>query len=228
MMLGLVSHVPADDEVIDRRQNRTVDMHFGIAPQGYGWLFPNGGYYSLGIMGLASMMQEPKKVMSDFAHSLGMELSAVQGHSIPMGGLKRKIASGRILLVGDAAGFADPFHGEGIAHAILSGKLAAQAIIDDIKGNSGPASAAARYCRESERLIRKNLLVALRMSKLIDRYPGLFLRLFFDHPKALEHYIDIVGGRTDYRHFQQWLLPRIPWYLLSSCFLKSTKRRKAS
>ncbi len=152
-----------------------------------------------------------------------MELCEVRGHVIPLGGVKRDIASGRILLVGDAAGFADPFQGEGIAHAILSGKLAAQAIVDSIKEKRGPASAAARYCRESEQLIRKNLLVALRMAKLLDRYPGLFLRIFFDHPRALERYLDIVGGRTDYRHFQQWLLIRIPWYLLSGCFIKSRR-----
>ncbi len=223
MILGLVSNVPTDDETIDRRQNRTVDMHFGIAPQGYGWLFPHGGYHSLGIMGLASKMEEPKKVMSGFAQSLGMELSAVQGHFIPLGGLKRNIASGGILLVGDAAGFADAFHGEGIAYAILSGKLAARAIIDSIKGNSGPASAAVRYCRESEQLIRKNLLVALRLAKLLDRCPGLFLRIFFDHPKALEHYLDVVGGGSDYRHFQRWLLLRIPWYLLSGFISKAGK-----
>jgi geranylgeranyl reductase family protein len=213
MILGLVSHVPADDEAIDRRQNSTVDMHFGIAPQGYGWLFPHRGYYSLGIMGLASLIQEPKKVLSDFARSLGFELSSVRGYAIPLGGLKRVVASGRILLVGDAAGFADPFQGEGIAHAIHSGQLAAQAIVDSIKGDNGLASAAARYCGESDRLIRKNLLIALRMSKLLERYPGPSLRIFFDHPDALERYLDIVGGKTDYRHFQQWLLPRIPWLL---------------
>ncbi len=223
MILGLVSNVPTNDETIDRRQHRTVDMHFGIAPQGYGWLFPHGGYHSLGIMGLASKMKEPKKVLSGFAHSLGMELSAVQGHVIPLGGLKRHIASGGILLVGDAAGFADAFHGEGIAYAILSGKLAARAIIDSIQGKSGPASAAVRYCRESEQLIRKNLLVALRLAQLLDRYPDLFLRIFFDHPKALEQYLDVVGGKTDYRHFQRWLLLRTPWYLLSSFIPKIRK-----
>jgi geranylgeranyl reductase family protein len=222
MILGLVSSIPANDELIDRRQNKTVDMHFGIAPQGYGWLFPHRGYHSLGIMGLASMMKEPKKVMSDFAHSLGMELSAVQGHFIPCGGRKRIIASGSILLVGDAAGFADPFHGEGIAYALLSGKLAAQAIIESIEGNSGPSSAVVRYRRESERLIRKNLLVAHRIATLLDRYPSLFLRIFFDHPDTLERYLDVVGGRTDYRHFQQWLLPRVPWYLLSNCIFRSS------
>jgi flavin-dependent dehydrogenase len=223
MILGLVSNVPTDDETIDRRQNKTVDMHFGIAPQGYGWLFPHGGYHSLGIMGLASKMKEPKKVLYGFAQSMGLEVSVVQGHFIPLGGLKRKIASGGILLVGDAAGFADAFHGEGIAYSILSGKLAAQAIIDSIKEKSGPASAAIRYCRESEQLIRKNLLVALRLAMLLERYPDLFLRIFFDHPKALEQYLDVVGGKTDYRHFQRWLLMRTPGYLLSSFISKAKK-----
>ena len=226
MALGLVSHVPADNEAMDSRQNRTIDMYFGIAPQGYGWLFPHRGYHSLGIMGLASAIVDPKKVLSGFAHSLGLELSAVQGHAIPLGGLKRIVASGRILLVGDAAGFADPFHGEGISYAILSGRLAAQAIIDSMQGKRSPASASARYCRESEQLIRKDLLVALRMAKMLDRHPHLFLRIFFDHSQALDRYLDIVGGRTDYRNFQKWLLPRIPWYLLSGCFVKSTKRRQ--
>lgn len=220
MALALVSSVPADDAVMERRQDRTLDMHFGIAPQGYGWLFPHRGYYSLGMMGLASTIKDPKKVLSDFAHALGMDLPVVQGHFIPLGGIKRRVASKRILLVGDAAGFADPFHGEGIAHAILSGKLAARVIIDSIRDKRGPASATARYRRECEQRIRKNLLVAFRMAKLLDRYPDLFLRIFFDHPKALERFLDIVGGRIDYRYFQQWLLARIPWYLLSGFIAK--------
>jgi geranylgeranyl reductase family protein len=221
MALALVSHVPADDDVINRRQSGTLDMHFGIAPQGYGWLFPHRGYYSLGMMGLASTIEDPQKVLSDFARALGMDLAAVQGHFIPLGGIKRKVASNRILLVGDAAGFADPFLGEGIAHAIHSGKLAARAIIDSIRARRSPATATARYRRESEQRIRKNLLVALRMTKLIDKHPDLFLRIFFDHQRALERYMDITGGRIDYRSFQLQLLALIPWYLLSGFVSRS-------
>ena len=172
------------------------------------------------MMGLASRTEDPKKILSDFAHALGMDLPAVQGHFIPIGGIKRKVASNRILLVGDAAGFADPFLGEGIAHAILSGKLAARAIIDSIRDKRSPASAAARYRRESEQHIRKNLVVALRMTKLLDRYPDLFLRIFFDHPRALERYMDIAGGRIDYRDFQYRLFSRILWYVLSGSISK--------
>jgi geranylgeranyl reductase family protein len=223
MALALVSRVPADDAEMDRRQNRTLDMYFGIAPQGYGWLFPHRGYYSLGMMGLASTIKDPKGILAVFAHGLGMDFPDVQGHYIPLGGIKRTVASNRILLVGDAAGFADPFQGEGIAYAILSGKLAARVIIDSIRDKHNPPSAAVRYRRECEQRIRKNLLVALRMAKLLDRYPDLLLRIFFDQPRALERYLDVVGGRIDYRFFQRWLLLRTPWYLLSSFISKAGK-----
>jgi flavin-dependent dehydrogenase len=174
-------------------------------------------------MGLASKIEDPKKILSDLSHTLGIDLSSVRGHFIPLGGIKRKVASNRILLVGDAAGFADPFHGEGIVYAILSGKLAAQAIIGSIRDKQAPSSATARYRLETEQQIRKDLLIALRMAKLLDRYPELFLRIFFDHPRALERYMNVLGGEIDYRYFQQWLLARIPWYLLSGFTSKARK-----
>ena len=48
-------------------------------------------------------------------------------------------AAGRVLLTGDAAGLVNPLQGEGIAHAMTSGRAAAQAVLE------GPASAAGRY-----------------------------------------------------------------------------------
>jgi flavin-dependent dehydrogenase len=50
-------------------------------------------------------------------------------------------ASGRVLLVGDAAGLVNPLQGEGIAQAMTSGRAAAEAIL------RRPANAAAIYRR---------------------------------------------------------------------------------
>jgi hypothetical protein len=61
------------------------------------------------------------------------------------------------------------------------------------------------------------------MTKLIDKHPDLFLRIFFDHQRALERYMDITGGRIDYRSFQLRLLALIPWYLLSGFVSRSRK-----
>ena len=41
---------------------------------------------------------------------------------------RKEFTNGRILLVGDAAGFTDPITAEGISYAIESGRYAAEAI----------------------------------------------------------------------------------------------------
>ena len=50
---ALVCAVPAGDRQIDDRLRGLLDMHFGVAPMGYGWVFPHRGYYGVGVMGLA-------------------------------------------------------------------------------------------------------------------------------------------------------------------------------
>lgn len=214
MALALVSQARADDHEIKTRLDKTLDLYFGVTPLGYGWLFPHRGYYSAGIAGLASRFTKPREALRELAQSLNVALTDVQGHFIPFGGIRRTIAKSRIVLSGDAAGFADPFHGEGISHAIYSGKLAAQAIIDAVKNRKDPSSVASGYQRETEQRIRKDLRVPLRMVKLLDKYPRLFQRIFFDHPEALQRFLDIPAGRIDYRHFQRWVLARLPILLL--------------
>ncbi len=214
MSLALVSNVPASDTSVHDRLGTNLYLHFGLAPMGYGWLFPHRGYYSAGIAGLASVFRNSRDALADFARTLNIDLAGIQGRFIPFGGLKRPVAGGRILLAGDAAGFADPFHGEGIVHAILSGKLAAHAVADAAKHGRSPAWACTRYRRDVERRIVRNLGIALRMARALERYPRLFLRIFFDHPEALERYLDIPSGRIDYQQFQRWILVRLPFLLL--------------
>lgn len=208
----LVSRVPAGNREIDARLGGNLEMHFGVAPQGYGWIFPHDAYYSVGIMAEATRLRQPCTVLGDFARTAGTRADRPRGHIIPLGGIRRKIVGRRTLLVGDAAGFADPFHGEGIVYAIHSGMLAADALAARIRNND--EGAFGRYERECERRIRKNLKIALRMARLLEKYPNLFLAVFFSDEKALERYLDIPAGRTDYIHFRRWLLPRLPWHML--------------
>ncbi len=219
LALALVSNVRLDDKVMSERpQDDMIAMDFGMAPLGYGWLFPHRGYYSIGMAGLASEFFEPRKALSEYGRALPVQLDSVRGHFIPLGGIKRKIASNRILLAGDAAGFADPIHGEGIAHAVLSGKLAAGSIVNCLRNGQDPASAAAQYTRECEQQLRKQLRISLAMARLLDRFPRLFIRIFFDNSIVFDRYVDISTGKTDYRHFLRWLLVRLPFCLLSSFF----------
>jgi len=212
---ALVGMFPEDDREIDARLDGLLDLYFGVTPLGYGWVFPHKGYYTVGVMGQASEFDAPPKVFGDFASSRAMAVARPQGHTIPWGGFKRKVVGRKVLLVGDAAGFADPFHGEGMTNAILSGKLAGQAVVDGIGGKKDPLT---WYAAECDRLIVGEMRIALQMARLRETYPKLFLAMFFSDRNALDKYLDIAAGRTDYRHFRRWLIMRLPGYIAKLLF----------
>jgi flavin-dependent dehydrogenase len=74
------------------------------------------------------------------------------------------LARGRILLVGDAAGLAEPISAEGISNALLSGLLAARAITD---GAMDPDRVMAIYQRNLEMSILRELGIAERHARML-------------------------------------------------------------
>jgi len=219
--VALVGKPPVDDREIGARLDGLLDLYFGAAPRGYGWVFPHKGYCSVGVLGQASEFDAPPKVFSAFAASREMAVARPQGHTIPWGGFPRKVSGRRVLLVGDAAGFADPFHGEGMAAAILSGKLAGQSVADGIGGKKDPLT---WYAAECERLIVGEMRIALQMARLLENYPKLFLSVFFSDRTALDKYLDIAAGRSDYRQFRRWLLKKLPGHILKMLFSTTSAR----
>lgn len=109
---------------------------------GYGWIFPlDDGRANVGVLvdqkTLARAGGDLRVLLrrwlgeNRFARDLFGErpvLDDVHGGIIPSG--RRRRAAKRVLLVGDAAGVADPFTAEGILEAMHSGRLAAKALAD--------------------------------------------------------------------------------------------------
>lgn len=210
---ALVGSVPAQESEIAARAGGLTEMYFGIAPMGYGWVFPHKGQYGVGVVGQALEFDAPQRVFSAFSASVGMTVQKPRGHTIPMGGIQRRVVGKRTLLVGDAAGFADPFHGGGMENAIHSGKLAAQAVVDGILG--GKKDSLTWYQQECDRLITREMAVALYLARMRERYPRLFLEMFFSDTEALDRYLDILAGKSSYGEFRKWLLKRLPKYLFT-------------
>jgi geranylgeranyl reductase family protein len=109
---------------------------FDLVPGGYGWVFPKAGVLSVGVacwrpgQGGARLRGQ----LEAYVHRLGLGGRRVlrrHGHPIPVGGRLPwdRLFSEHAIRVGDAAGLADPLFGEGIAHALESGGLAAAALL---------------------------------------------------------------------------------------------------
>ena len=110
-------------------------IFYGYVKWGYAWLFPNKDRLKIGLGGLNG--KNRKTLLSSFRaflSALGLSNYAekrIQGHAVPYCNFLEKPVRESTLLVGDAAGFADPLLGEGIYYAHKSAQLASFAIIQE-------------------------------------------------------------------------------------------------
>lgn len=204
--LGLVSEIPDEDEAIRSRFPGTIDLHFGVAQEGYGWIFPHSGYYSAGIVGTAQYLKHPKRVMLDFLQENGFSGNfPISSHIIPTGGIKRKTVNSRLLLSGDAAGFVDAFSGEGIAYAVRSGQLAAETVSDlvmyDLKLNRLKVYESG--CRQE---FGNYLTTSLKLEKIMHRFPEISFKLAVSNREILDKYLDEMIINRNSKDYVRWLL----------------------
>ncbi len=173
MGFGIINEVPRSRLTADTklwRNGTAPQVHFGAVEWGYGWVFPKGDCLHIGVGGLTSSNRRFDLLMDRFVSSVlpGVDTSGLerQGHLLPLGNFLADPGKGRVLLIGDAAGFADPITGEGLAFAFESAKLAAQAIITGIGGRDQDQPAR-RYCADAKKLIIKPLTSSMRARPLL-------------------------------------------------------------
>ena len=114
------------------------------------------------------------------------------------------LTSGRALFVGDAAAATDVMTGEGIGQALLTGRLAAEAIL--VGGALQPDTVAGSY----ERAVQHELFADHRMSKRLGAV--------LEHPAGVRGAIRIVAasGRWGRRNFARWMFEDEPRAIATS------------
>ena len=144
---------------------------------GYGWLFPGAdGQANVGIgVGLGSSRgQAPLR--GDLARLVALlgrrgdlggdaRPGPVMGGWLRMGGTGAPAAAGNVLLAGDAAGLINPLQGEGIGPAMVSARLAAEAVL------AGPDRAGAAYAQALEAAFGQYMAGAAALQGVLLRRP---------------------------------------------------------
>jgi len=220
----MVTEIEEINKNIDQYIFNAIDIHLGVVDLGYGWIFPHDNYYSVGVGGIAKGMPQTKTVIKNFLQANGFTSSGcnLRGHLIPVGGIKRKLSSSRIILCGDAAGLVDFFCGEGIAYAIRSGQIAVELIYDVLmKTKKIPIN---KYEFTCEREFGNNLKYSLLLSKMMHRFPWLFLKTFTKNTEMISKFLEVPARKSTYKDFIDWLMPKIPKHLLNTCMYRNNQK----
>lgn len=165
-----------------------IELHFlsEVLP-GYLWIFPLPGNRMNVGMGIPSSIARKKHVniKSEMSRAISENpkishrfknarcISEIRGWGLPLGSKKRPISGKRFMLIGDAASLIDPFTGEGIGNAMISGHLAAIHAKLAVEQGDFSAELLSDYDDEVYSELWKELKLSHTLQKLV-RSPWLF------------------------------------------------------
>ena len=175
-LLGIETEVRVSDNDMVKWRSRVL-IEIGRIAAGYAWVFPKADHLSIGIGCLSHNAKYLKKQYYEFLNSLNLEHSEIKHWGsgfIPICTGSPVVNKGRIALVGDAAGLADPLTGEGIYNAIISARLAAIALKNTLTDGKTDLN---EYSRLVENIIVPEMKLANTFSKIFTLFPHRIFKL---------------------------------------------------
>lgn len=182
-------------------------IYFGYIRWGYAWCFPRDKHRVLGICGLNK--KTGKSVKRSFqaflqANQISPDIICkAKSHPLPYGNYLPTPGAGNIMLLGDAAGLADPLLGEGIYYAHKSAQLAARSVIQAYRSSD---KALGIY----KRLIAEDIISELKFARagrqIIFSLPQALSALLISyllraHPRICE---EVIQGQRSFKFFRHF------------------------
>ncbi|MCA1812650.1 MAG: geranylgeranyl reductase family protein [Halobacteriales archaeon] len=213
-----------------------IEIHFveGLLP-GYFWIFPvDNGMVNVGAGMIETDLRKPGKdgkkpnmkatsyeLMK--SHPLFKERFAgatevpgtYAGWLLPCGSERRQLSGEGFVLVGDAGGLIDPFSGEGIGNAMVSGKYAALRIAEAFQANDFSAGFFKAYDERVWQALGHELDTSYKLQQM-GRHTwllNLIIKRAATKPKVREAISDMLADREKKEELAGW------WFYVKMLFL---------
>lgn len=206
---AIEAEVVPDDATFERYAGSAL-FDFGVISHGYVWVFAKRNHLSVGIGVLDGKQSHVRETLEREMKQLGVNLAGIplHGHTLPVYQGPEPRHTSHAMLVGDAAGLLDPLSGEGIRHAIVSGRLAAKAILE------GRIN---QYSTWIERYARRALRPMQTLAKLFYQYPSACFHYGVHNPRATRALTAWVNGALSAAQLMS---------TLALCFVEGLIRRR--
>lgn len=191
-------------------------LEYGAVERGYAWVFPKGDHLNVGAgvfrardsagRGDSSVRTELRQAIISYLALLGVpqreEDLTFHAHPLPIwNGLDRlQTRDNRVLLAGDSAGLINPFFGDGILHALKSGRIAARCILE---------GTTADYTRTIGAEFKSNFDSALKLAKFFYAWPKFCYQYGVRRPGATQTASRLLCGDAVFSNVTGRVLGRL-------------------
>jgi len=216
--LCLETEVELGDTLVEESVGTDITEFYFRGMWGYGWVFPKKDRLSIGIGELISQVHKPKDQFMRFVRDISLQkkidledrITRINSHLLPLGGFGRRIHGERVILAGDAAGFVDPFIGEGLYYAVKSGEIAADVAVLAVEKDDFSRNFLAGYATKCEDAFVSDLKSAMRFARFAYGDLDRFLRILRSDRRLFHEYLRTVRGDRTYAGFNRWCALRSP------------------
>jgi flavin-dependent dehydrogenase len=201
-------------------------LELGSMYGGYGWSFPKADHFNVGCGGWRLEGGRLREHLASLAPHYALDgagMRNIRGHHLPTREGDTPISKGNVLLIGDAAGLVDPMSGEGIHSAFVSGRLAATAVADYLRGDTKTLAA---YDEAVERELMPDLRAAALLRDAYHYLPGPSYLLMRRWPYLRKSLCRLMLGEKTYEGFLREAGPLRPMLAVVAAIGRKQHRKR--
>ena len=183
-----------------------IELHYikEVNP-GYFWLFPIGeGKANIGIGLSKNYAKRDNRTLQQILNQVtnsgpfksrfenAIQLEKPKGWNLPCGSIHRRNHGDGFMLIGDSAGIIDPFTGEGIGNAMVSGKYAMKVLSESKSLNNFTKESFSEYDKLLWDEIGKELKTSTRLQRIAKS--SFLLNFVINRAARNEEVQNIIAG----------------------------------